>query len=215
MSHLLEQQQAEPRRLRRLFIAVANVLLMGSVGASTWHAYHAEIRAAARDAAQRHEAVPSANLTAFLRFPGTEGVYIVAGMLLVTGLAFAAIGIAARRRPDWLSLPLKREFLALPSEERVRLATTIQDYLLVVSTLCVCLVTFVTWHALGAATTAWPVPFGGDSRVGATVALMVVLAFLSASTLLFYREYRERLTRARRATNTKPAQDPPGDDKQP
>ncbi len=196
---------------RRLLIALANVLLGVAVGASTWRAYRSEVEAAAARSALDHRPVVSATWQGFLRFPGTEGIYVVAGMLAVAALAGGGLRFAARRRPTWLSLPAMAAFASLSPDDRLRVIRTVQDYLLVVTTLCVALVTFVTWHALGAATRAWPVPFGGDTRVGAFVALMVVLGFTVAATVLFYREYRERLEAALKTRARHGAQDvPPG-----
>ena len=185
---------------RRLLVAVANVLLAGSVGVSTWRAYHAEVLAARQAAALEHAAEVSTSWTAFFRFPGTVGIYFVLAMFSVTALAFAGLALAARRRPDWLTLPQKAAFAALSPDQRSAVVTTVQDYLLVVATLCVSLVAFVAWHALGASTGAWPVPFGGDTRLAALVSLVVIIPFLAASTVLFHREFQRRVDEARQVS---------------
>ncbi len=185
-------------KTRHLLIAAANLLLLASAGLCAWRASNADARAAPLPVPRPDVESVATVSRAWWDSPAMLGVTFIAGMFVVAGLAVVALRLAALHRPHWLTLPMKQVFVALPPSERTSIITTVQDYLMVVCTLCVSLIVFVAWHALGTATGAWVVPLGQDSHRAASVGAAVVAPFLVAATVLFAREYRQRVSAARR-----------------
>ncbi len=185
--------------LRHFLLGTANLLLLLSLAVTTWRAHTATPDSVTLPARAGEPpttlALASGDL---LTSPAMTGIYFAAGMFAVAMAAGIGLHLAARKRPQWLTLPRKQTFVQLPEASRKAVISTVRDYLLVVCTLCVGLIAFVQWQALGAATGAWGVPFAGENSRAALLAGTVVFLFVIAATVLFAREYFQRIEEAAR-----------------
>lgn len=119
---------------------------------------------------------------------------------VVTGLAAFFLGIErlvlhlARRRPGWLNVPRKRDFLALPEEARVRAVRPMIALTRGFVAPVAWIFTFIVWATY---VTAWGGRVGGATFAAGTFGgIAASLVWVAVCTVLFSRAVRRETERA-------------------